>query len=104
MKTIMIVDDENPITEEIQNMLKEDDIEVFIAENTRKAIQFIEEKKEENVNLLLIKTSLPDEQTSAYFSLKPSAQLLNVDMLDEDDFLPKPFTKQQFYDFIRKKI
>jgi DNA-binding NtrC family response regulator len=103
MKTIMVVDDETSILEEVKSCLEEDDYEVVTVENNRKALEIIENDKEENFGLILIDTSLPDSNTPAFFSMKPRSKR-NIDTSKKEDFLQKPFTKEQLLDFIKNKI
>lgn len=103
MKTIMVVDDEINILEEVKSCLKEEDFEVVTVDSNRKAFKLIEEDRQDNFSLILIDTSLPDSNIPAFFSMKPSSKK-DIDTSREEDFLQKPFTKKQLIDFIKKKI
>ena len=103
MKTIMIVDDETSILEEVKKSLEQDDFEVITAENNRKALELIEEDKENRYGLILIDTSMPDTKTPAFFSMKPGSKK-NIDTSRKEDFLKKPFTKEQLLEFVKRKI
>ena len=103
MKTIMIVDDETGILEEVKSCLEEDDFEVVTVDSNRKALELMENDKEENFGLILIDTSLPDSNKPAFFSMKPRSKK-NIDTSKEEDFLQKPFTKEQLLDFVKSKI
>ena len=103
MKTIMVVDDETSILEEVKSCLQEDDFEVITVDNSRKAIELMDEDKEDNYGLILINTSMPDSKQPAFFSMKPKSKS-NIDTSREEDFLQKPFTKEQLIDFIKRKI
>ena len=103
MKTIMVVDDETSILAEVKSCLEGEDIEVVAVDNSRKAFELIDEDNEDNYNLILIDTSLPESNTPAYFSMKPSLKK-NIDTSSEENFLQKPFTKEQLIEFIKKKI
>ena len=104
MKTIMVVDDETSVLDEVKSCLEEDeDIEVVTVDNSRKALELMEEDNEENYGLILIDTSLPDTDIPAYFSMKPTSKK-NIDTSKEDDFLQKPFTKEQLINFVKRKI
>ena len=103
MKTIMVVDDETSILEEVKSCLKEEDFEVVTVDNNRKAFELIEDDNEDNFSLILIDTSLPDSNIPAFFSMKPISKR-DIDTSREEDFLQKPFTKQQLIDFIKRKI
>jgi len=84
MKTIMVVDDEASILEEVKSCLEEDDFEVVTVNSSRKALELMEDDKE-------------------FFSMKPKAKK-NIDTSKEEDFLQKPFTKEQLLDFVKNKI
>ena len=103
MKTIMIIDDETNIIEEVKESLKQEDFELITAENNRKALELIEEDKENKYGLILIDTSMPDTKTPAFFSIKPKSNK-NIDTSKKEDFLQKPFTKEQLLNFIKSKI
>jgi len=103
MKTIMVVDDETSILEEVKSCLKEEEFEVVAVNNNRKAFELIDEDSKDNYSLILIDTSLPDSNIPAFFSMKPSSKK-SIDTSNVEDFLQKPFTKEQLIDFIKKKI
>jgi DNA-binding NtrC family response regulator len=103
MKTIMVIDDEKNILNEIKYALEDEDIKVVTVNNNRKAFEMIDEDSEDNYSLILINTSLPESNTPAFFSMKPRIKR-NIDTSSEENFLQKPFTKQQLIDFIKKKI
>lgn len=103
MKTIMIIDDKTNIIEEVKESLKQEDFELITAENNRKALELIEEDKENKYGLILIDTSMPDTKTPAFFSIKPKSNK-NIDTSKKEDFLQKPFTKEQLLNFIKSKI
>ena len=103
MKTIMIVDDETSILEEVKSCLEEDDFEVVTVDNSRKALELMENDKEDNFGLILIDTSMPDSGKPAFFSMKPRSKK-DIDTSKEEDFLQKPFTKEQLLDFVKSKM
>lgn len=103
MKTIMVVDDETSILDQVKFCLQGEDFEVVAVNNNRKAFELIDEDNEDNYSLILIDTSLPESNTPAFFSMKPSSKK-SIDTSNVEDFLQKPFTKQQLIDFIKKKI
>ena len=103
MKTIMIIDDETNIIEEVKESLKQEDFELITVENNRKALELIEEDKEDKCGLILIDTSMPDAKTPAFFSLKPKSNK-SIDTSNKENFLQKPFTKEQLLNFIKSKI
>jgi len=103
MKTIMIIDDKTNIIKEVKESLEQEDFELITAENNRKALELIEEDKEDRYGLILIDTSMPDTKTPAFFSIKPKSNK-NIDTSKKEDFLQKPFTKEQLLNFIKSKI
>jgi DNA-binding response OmpR family regulator len=103
MKTIMVVDDENSILDEVKKYLEEDEFEVVAVDNNREALSLMEEDKEDNFGLILINTNMPDTKKPAFFSMKPSSKS-NVDTSNEEDFLIKPFSKEQLVNFVKSKI
>lgn len=103
MKTVMIIDDETNIIEEVKESLEQEDFDLITAENNRKALELIEEDKEDKYGLILIDTSMPDTKTPAFYSLKPKSNK-NIDTSKKEDFLQKPFTKEQLINFIKSKI
>ena len=103
MKTIMIIDDKTNIIEEVKKSLEQEDFELITAENNRKALELIEEDKENKYGLILIDTSMPDTKTPAFFSIKPKSNK-NIDTSKKEDFLQKPFTKEQLLNFIKSKF
>ncbi|MCK4901880.1 MAG: response regulator [Thermoplasmatales archaeon] len=102
MKTIMVVDDETNILEQVKSCLEEDEFNVVAVDNSRKALELMEDDKEDNFGLILIDTSLPDTKKPAFFSMKPKSK--NIDTSKEEDFLQKPFTKEELLDFVKRKI
>lgn len=103
MKTIMIVDDEKNILEQVKTSLDENEFEVVTVSNNREAIEIIENDTDEKFGLILIDTSLPNSKKPALFSMKPKSKR-NIDTSKKEDFLQKPFTKQELIDFISKKF
>ena len=103
MKSIMIIDDEKDLLEEIRTCLKDDEYQIITANNSREAIELMEQEKEEDFGLILINTSMPDSNTPALFSMKPKTKK-DIDTSNVEDFLQKPFTKEQLLEFVRNKM
>lgn len=103
MKTIMVVDDEINILEEVKKCLEEDDFQVITADNNRKALELMQNENEEDLGLILIDTKIPNTDKSALFSMKPGTKR-DIDTTKKEDFLQKPFTKAQLIDFIKNKM
>lgn len=103
MKTIMVVDDESNILNEVKACLEEDDFKVITVDNNREALELMEADDEDNYGLILIDTSMPDTKIPAFFSMKPGTKK-NIDTSRNEDFLQKPFTKNQLLDFVKNKL
>ena len=103
MKSIMIIDDEKDLLEEIRTCLKDDEYQIITANNSREAIELMEQEKEEDFGLILINTSMPDSNTPALFSMKPKTKK-DIDTSNVEDFLQKPFTKEQLLKFVKTKM
>jgi DNA-binding NtrC family response regulator len=103
MKTIMVVDDEISVLDQVKSCLEKDDYKVVTVDNNRKALELMEGVNEENFGLILIDTSMPNTKKPAFFSLKPKSKK-NIDTSKEEDFLQKPFTKEQLISFVKKKL
>ena len=99
----MVIDNEVSILQKVKSCLKQEELEVVIVDNNRKAFEIMENDKENNFSLILINTRLPNSNIPAFFSMKPKTKS-NIDTSKEDDFLKKPFTKAQLLEFVRKKI
>lgn len=103
MKTIMVVDDEINVLDQVKSCLEKDNYRVVTVDNNREALELIEKENEEDFGLILIDTSMPNTKKPAFFSLKPKSKK-SIDTSNEEDFLQKPFTKEQLVSFVRKKI
>jgi len=99
----MVVDDERNILENVKSCLKEEDFEVVTVDNNRRAFEIMDNDKENNFSLILISTRFPNSKIPAFFSMKPKSKR-NIDTSTEDNFLKKPFTKEELLEFIRKRI
>ena len=103
MKTIMVVDDEISVLKQVKSCLEEDDFEVITVDNSRKALELIEGEREESFGLILIDTLMPNSKEPAFFSIKPNSKK-NIDTSKEENFLQKPFTKEQLLNFVKKSL
>jgi len=103
MKTIMVVDDESDILEQVKSCLEADDFEVVTATDSRTALELMSNNKEDDFGLILIDTPLPGSKKSALFSMRPKSRI-NIDASKDEDFLQKPFTKEQLLDFVKSKM
>ena len=102
MKTIMIVDDEIAFLDQVKNQLEQEDVEVITARNSREALEQLKEENEETFDLILVNTRMPGSKvTTALFSMKPSQKKISGGI---QDFLQKPFTKEELVAFVKEKI
>ncbi|PNX52515.1 MAG: hypothetical protein BV458_09175 [Thermoplasmata archaeon M9B2D] len=102
IKTIMIVDEEPTLLKEAKTLLEKEDVEVVTARNSREALDHLKEENEETFDLILVNTRMPGSvYSSALFSMKPSLKKLSGGI---EDFLQKPFTKQELVEFVKDKI
>jgi DNA-binding NtrC family response regulator len=101
MKTIMIIDDEFDVLKNVKNCLEENNFEVVTANNSREALEMLDENKENNYGLILIDTPMPGSNSTALFSMNPK---LKTDTDKLEDFLQKPFTQEQLLDFVKNRL
>jgi DNA-binding response OmpR family regulator len=99
----MVIDDEIDILQEIKSSLQNDDFKMITVSDSRKALELMTDDKEEDFGLILIDTFLPGTNKSALFSMKPKSKM-HIDVSKKEDFLQKPFTKQELLDFVRSKV
>ena len=103
MKTVMIVDDESSILEQVKESLREHDLELVTVKNNREALELMQDDNENNYELLLIDSLTPDSKKPAFFPMKPS-DTKNIDTTNDADFLQKPFTKEELISFVKKRV
>lgn len=102
MKTIMIVDEELDILNKVKNFLQTEDVEVITASNSRQALGQLKEENEETFDLILVNTRMPgSKKTKALFSVQPSLKKQSSGI---ENFLQKPFTKEQLVEFVKEKM
>jgi len=102
MKTIMIVDEETDLLREVKALLEKEDVAVVTVSNSRQALEHLKEDNEETFDLILVNTQMPgSEQTTALFSMRPVVKKLSGGI---EDFLQKPFTKEELVEFVKEKI
>ncbi len=103
MKTVMIVDNDPEIHQKIQSYNTKNDINVKTVDNSREALEHL--RTDQSISLLLLHTSIPEEEKTGYFPILPSSKsTLATDISDAKNFLLKPFDKKQFDDFIRNTL
>lgn len=103
MKTIMVVDDEASVLDNVKSCLEDDYFRVITADNNREALELMEQSREDEFGLILINSIMPGSNRPALFSMKPESKK-DIDTSNEKDFLQKPFTKEQLIDFVKQKI
>jgi DNA-binding response OmpR family regulator len=101
IKAIMIVDEEPDILEQVKSYLATEDVEIITATNSRQALEQLKGENEETFDLILINTTMPGSKKTALFSLKPAVKKQPSGI---DQFLQKPFTKQQLVEFVKEQI
>jgi DNA-binding NtrC family response regulator len=101
MKTIMIIDDELNVLKDAKSYL-EKDFKVITVDSNKKAHEIIE-KKDKDLGLILIDSNIPNTDIPAFFSFKPNIDKKR-DTTKINDFLIKPFTRNQLVKFINDKI
>ncbi len=102
IKTIMIIDDEPGVVNQIRSSLNTEEFTVLTASNSREAMELLQNTDEHSVDLFLINTRVPDSEKQALFSLRPMSKM--VITTEPNDFLVKPFTVEQLHDFLKTKM
>jgi DNA-binding response OmpR family regulator len=98
----MVVDEEPLVLNQVKAFLEQEDVEVITATDSRQALAWLKEENEETFDLILVNTRMPGStKTSALFSLNP---IFKRQPHGIEDFLPKPFTKEQLVEFVKRKI
>ena len=98
----MIVDEEVEFLEHVKTVLEKEDVEVITARNSREALEHLKEENEETFDLILVNTRMPGSTlTNALFSMRPALKKLPGGI---ENFLQKPFTREEFVDFVKEKI
>ena len=98
----MIVDEEPALLKQVKKFLEQEHIEVVTARDSRQALGQLREENEETFYLILVNTKMPgSKKTTALFSMKPTEKKQPSGI---ENFLQKPFTKEQFLDFIKEQM
>jgi DNA-binding NtrC family response regulator len=98
----MIVDEETDLLKQVKAILEKEDVEVVTASNSREALDQLKEDNEETFDLILVNTRMPGSaETTALFSMKP---ILKKQSSGIENFLQKPFTKDELVEFVKEKI
>jgi CheY-like chemotaxis protein len=97
----MIVDDEPEIREITKAFLEDNEYNVIVVPTNREAINLLEDAKEENVDLILVKTVIPGSTDNGFFSMRPTSTMQTA---DTDTFLQRPFTRDQLREFVKNRF
>lgn len=103
MKSIMLVGKQLDDLEPVKEFLKQNDINVFTAPDSRQAMELMQQEEENNFELFLIDSVHPDSNKPAFLSLRPMSKMTS-DIDNVDDFLERPFTGEQLMEFLNNKI
>jgi len=102
IKTILVVDEEKDVLDQVKAYLEQEDVLVVTASDSRQALSQLFRENEETFDLILVNTRMPGNTTAhALFSLKPTLKKLPS---IRDDFLEKPFTKDQLLKFVKRNL
>jgi CheY-like chemotaxis protein len=102
IKTIMVVDEEEDFLNTVKTVLEKENVSVVTVRNSREALQRLEEDNEETFDLILVNTRMPGSLlTAALFSMRPALKKLPAGI---DNFLQRPFTREELVEFVREKI
>ena len=99
IKTVMVVDDEANVLEQVKSYLEYDEFDVVTVNNSRQALELM--NGDVAVDLILVDTPMPASDKTAFFSMKPDSRL---NAKGDGNFLQKPFTKEQLINFVKEKI
>ncbi len=98
----MIIDEETELLKQVRAILEKEDVEVVTVRNSREALDYLKEENEETFDLILVNTRMPgSEQTTALFSMKP---VYKKQQSGIENFLQKPFTREELVQFVKEKI
>ena len=98
----MVIDEEPFVLDQVEAFLKQEDIFVIPVADSRQALTWLHKENEETFDLILVNTRMPgSKDASALFSLKPATKKQPVDI---EDFLQKPFTREQLVEFVKRKL
>lgn len=102
IQTVMIIDEETNLLKEVKTILEKEDIELVTVRNSREALHHLKEENEETFDLILVNTRMPGSmETTALFSMNPSLKKTTGGI---ENFLQKPFTKEELVHFVKEKI
>jgi CheY-like chemotaxis protein len=98
----MIVDEEDDFLNHVKTVLEKEDVEVVTARNSREALERLKGENEETFDLILVNTRMPGSVlTNALFCMRPPLKKLPGVI---ENFLQRPFTKEELVEFVKEKI
>lgn len=98
----MIIDEEDDFLNHVKTVLEKEDVEVVTARNSREALERLKEENEETFDLILVNTRMPGSVlTNALFCMRPPLKKLPGGI---ENFLQRPFTKEELIEFVKEKI
>jgi CheY-like chemotaxis protein len=98
----MIVDEEDDFLNHVKTVLEKEDVEVVTARNSREALERLKGENEETFDLILVNTRMPGSVlTNALFCMRPPLKKLPGGI---ENFLQRPFTKEELVEFVKEKI
>ena len=98
----MIIDEEDDFLNHVKTVLEKEDVEVVTARNSRAALERLKEENEETFDLILVNTRMPGSVlTNALFCMRPPLKKLPGGI---ENFLQRPFTKEELIEFVKEKI
>ena len=99
IKTIMVVDEERTMLQEVKDYLDNEEYQVITVHNSREALELMNETND--FDLILVNTSFPGSKKKAFFSIRPK---IKEETDNDDDFLQKPFTREQLVSFVKHRM
>lgn len=99
----MIVGNNPKILKNVQCCLEHEPIRLITMPDNRQALEHLNNQEETTFDLILINTTMPGKKNiSAFFSMNPHEKKQDNSQLD--NFLPIPFTKNEFREFLKHKL
>jgi len=98
----MIVDEVVDFLYHVQTVLENEVVVVVTALNSSEALARLKEENEETFDLILVNTRMPGSVlTNALFCMRPPLKKLPGGI---ENFLQRPFTKEELIEFVKEKI
>lgn len=98
----MVIDEEEEFLNSVKTVLEKENVTVVTARNSREALERLQIDNEETFDLILVNTRMPGSVlTNALFSLRPALKKLPAGI---ENFLQRPFTREELVEFVKEKI